>query len=887
MLAKTSITALRRYRITFVVWIAIVLFGGWSYFDLLDREGFPPVEIPAVVVSGTYFVDDADTVDEEAAEPISDAVGDIDDVVNVQSTARADDFTVFVEFSQDTGAEDGASEVRRVLDDEYDAPQEANYEIEALSATQFNNQYDLLASVYMSKDVDASQLESWARDLAETIEQAPEVRSSAAIALTTDFEDPFSGEIEQRQTSFSRAAVSENSTMGFTDSALVGVTAASEVDDLDLDEAVQSQITQWNQEQADADEAVEATVSAGFADIIRNQITELQTSIGIGLLAVLLVAGLLIGWRSALIVAIFIPTVMATTLLGIYVLGYSLNVIVLFVLVLTLGLIVDNATVVTEALDVTRQRRQKVASKIKTAISRVGTAMIAGTLTTVLVFAPLLFVGGVLGEFIQALPATVITALLSSLVIAIVIVPFLAAVLLLRRHRGGGWLQRPIRRVQQVMAGLPMLLRTRPRVGRAVAAGMVVLSVGAVVGAGWMGSQLAFDIFPESDDADAIILNIDFANDQDIEEVTDLVDTLNEDVKDVLEGDLSGGAYYEANTRSAFAQLDLIPFSQRETTSQEYVRRLDEQLNDTAGDDAEILVRQLDAGPPPDDFPFTAQVFGDDIDAMVELVDDIDEAVTTENITRADGGEVRIDTTETNTDPGVVRRQDGERLVSLSVRFDDENTSAAIAATEDFLDSQFPASELEDRGLDGEALRYDLGLEEDNVESFEDAQLALGVALVLMYILLILQFNSFLQPLLVFTAIPLSLFGVVSGLLITGNPLSFFVVVGLTGLFGVVVNNAILLLDYANQERANGYERIEAISRAVEQRFRPVVTTTLTTVVALTPLMLTDPFWEPLAATVVFGLISSTVLILLVFPYFYLVIERFRDWKNHKFPYLR
>ncbi len=885
VIAKLSLKALSRYRVTLVVWLGVLLFGAFSYLSLLDREGFPPVEVPIAVVTGTYFVDDAELVDADVAQQMSEILVDIDEVVSVQSTARNDSFSLFVEFEQGTNSSEGAALARSEIDDNFESVNGVEYEVESISANQFNNQYDLLAAVYVVNDSTLDDLESAADDLAESLGRVDEVRSSDGIALTAEAQDPITGQTEIRQTSFSRVAVkdSEND-IDFYNSALVGVEAASGVDDLDLDEAVNDEIADWNESR---DDEVEAVVSAGFADIIRTQISELQTSIGNGLLAVLLVVGLLIGWRPALLVSLFIPTVMLSTLLGIYLLGYTLNVIVLFALVLTLGLIVDNATVVTEALDVARRNGKSVRKQIESALSKVGTAMIAGTLTTVLVFAPLLFVSGILGEFIRVLPSTVILALLLSLTVAIVLVPFLAAIVLLRAKKSGGWLKRPIEVSQRAIGNLPRLLVAKPRLGKMVASLMVLVSLGVVGLAGVLASQVPFNIFPESDDADAIIVNIDFASGTDIDEAIELVDEINQEIKGAIGQDLHSATYYEASERSAFAQVDLTPFRDRDTTSQEYIAQLSDSLDELAEDRADVLIRQLDAGPPPDDFPFTVEFYGEDMDAVAELGEDVASVLESETIERPDGGSVVVEEVQRDLDPEDIRRKDGDRFLSVSLRLGDEDTSTAIMAAQDFINDRFDGEELDDRGLDESAISFDLGQEDQNVESFEGVQLALGVALLLMYILLLLQFNSFLQPLLIFVAIPLSLFGVFSGLLITDNPLSFFVMVGLVGLFGIVVNNAILLLDYANQERRSGKSRVEAISSAVEQRFRPVVTTTLTTIGALLPLLLTDPFWEPLAATIVFGLISSTILVLLTFPYYYLGLEKFRDWKNDKLPYLR
>jgi multidrug efflux pump subunit AcrB len=146
-----------------------------------------------------------------------------------------------------------------------------------------------------------------------------------------------------------------------------------------------------------------------------------------------------------------------------------------------------------------------------------------------------------------------------------------------------------------------------------------------------------------------------------------------------------------------------------------------------------------------------------------------------------------------------------------------------------------------------------------------------------MFLLLLYQFRSFVQPLLIFIAIPFSFFGVAAGLYYTDNPLSFFVLVGFFALIGIAVNNTILLTDFANQAKDAGADKYDAMADAVAARFRPLITTSLTSVVALIPLALSDPFWQSLAVTLIFGLLSSTFLVIVAFPYLYLVTEWLRS----------
>ncbi len=150
------------------------------------------------------------------------------------------------------------------------------------------------------------------------------------------------------------------------------------------------------------------------------------------------------------------------------------------------------------------------------------------------------------------------------------------------------------------------------------------------------------------------------------------------------------------------------------------------------------------------------------------------------------------------------------------------------------------------------------------------------IALALMVLLLVIQFRSLVQPPLILLAIPFSFFGMFGMLALTGNTLSFFVVVGFIALTGVVVNNTILLIDAANQNRRDGMRPGAAIGDAVTRRFRPLVATTLTTVVGLVPLARSDPFWEAFGYTLIGGLLSSTVLVIVAFPVFYLAVEKVR-----------
>jgi multidrug efflux pump subunit AcrB len=162
------------------------------------------------------------------------------------------------------------------------------------------------------------------------------------------------------------------------------------------------------------------------------------------------------------------------------------------------------------------------------------------------------------------------------------------------------------------------------------------------------------------------------------------------------------------------------------------------------------------------------------------------------------------------------------------------------------------------------------GTFEEQQEGFAGMLRALLAAMLGIFAVLVLQFKSFLQPLIIFASVPLAFTGAVLALLLTGNTFSFTAFIGVTSLVGIVINNSIILVYYANRHRAGGDSVDEALLKAGQTRFQPIVLTTLTTVGGLIPLALTgSEMWAPLALAIIGGLITSTLLTLAVVPALY------------------
>jgi HAE1 family hydrophobic/amphiphilic exporter-1 len=165
--------------------------------------------------------------------------------------------------------------------------------------------------------------------------------------------------------------------------------------------------------------------------------------------------------------------------------------------------------------------------------------------------------------------------------------------------------------------------------------------------------------------------------------------------------------------------------------------------------------------------------------------------------------------------------------------------------------------------------------------------LALGVAVMLMYLILVIQFGSFLDPLAILVSLPLALIGVVAALLVTRDTLNIMSLIGVMMLMGIVAKNAILLIDFAKWSRERGTSRAEALIEAGRTRLRPIVMTTLALVAGMIPVALGygegADFRAPLGRAVSGGVIASTLLTLIVIPTVYEIFDEFREWLFSKF----
>ena len=217
--------------------------------------------------------------------------------------------------------------------------------------------------------------------------------------------------------------------------------------------------------------------------------------------------------------------------------------------------------------------------------------------------------------------------------------------------------------------------------------------------------------------------------------------------------------------------------------------------------------------------------------------------------------------------PTSVIHKDGERTITVLSKLEGTNVNEVIAELTPILDQaqrNWPAGYAWSIG----------GESEEMAETFGSAGAMLVVALIMVFGVLVIVFGSFSQALILMTTMPLALIGTFLGFWLTGMSLSFFAVIGVISLIGIVANNGIVMVDTMNRLLRNGAEIANAAAEGAATRLRPILTTSITTVAGLLPLAIGSPMYAPLCYAIIFGLVASTLLSLIIVPCLYLLLTR-------------
>lgn len=702
-----------------------------------------------------------------------------------------------------------------------------------------------------------------------------------------------------------------------------------------------------------------------------NTVNELTGNIiaAMALVMVLVVASL--GLRSGILVGFGIPFSLLGAFIVVYLLGFSVNFMVIFGLLLSLGMLIDGALVVVEYAERKMQEGLPPIDAFLGSVHRMSVPIIASTLTTLAAFLPLVFWPGVTGEFMSYLPKTVFSVLVWSLVFSLIVVPIVGAIFMPDRKRSstdtssstGAKTEETeedaveftaIRNVYLHMLGLCLASPVK-------ASGvMMFLLVSIFLAYGKFGPGVEF--FADSEDVLATI-SIRAQGNLTVDEKLQMSKRVEEKLVQVDEiktyyvstgGFETGGSV--ARDQIAAVLIELLHPTEREATINEVLNEVRQRASEVPG--IIVQVNKIEGGPPIGKdiqleltsenrallhkTALRARQFFDGVDGlrdvedtlslpgiewqfivdkpnaamlglnvaqvgqMIQMVtegvylgeyrpDDADEEVEirlrypSEDRSIKELRHLRVSTRngsvpissfvtiEPKPRVDVVQRIDGVEVISVSA-YTEEGVLVADKVAEI---SQW----LEAEGID-QLLDYRFrGASEEVDDSQAFLSLAFGLALFLMLIILVAQFNSFYQAFLIISAVVMSTAGVMLGLLITQVPFGMIMNgVGMVALAGIVVNNNIVLIDTFNRLAVvhPDWSVAERAMRSAKLRFRPVMLTTLTTVIGLMPLangasidlinrnILIDgivaSFWSPMALTIVNGLAFSTFLTLLFTP---------------------
>jgi multidrug efflux pump subunit AcrB len=869
-----------RPKFTLLIWLVLVVFGALSYTTLLKREGFPTINIPVAIVNGTYFVNDPSKVDQEVAKPITDLARKQAGVETVQTQSSGNFYTIAIQYKSSVDARAAAKQLEQEVATKVKLPSAAS--------AKFNVPY---FGVTGGDEKKIDSLLSLSSDKAGTTTQELLVPAQQAVAylnahkpplvkeffLRNPFQtatNPVTGQTSTLQKSFDRYATAD---MPSAAAITIGVVGVDNVDVIKLDNQLKPLLTSLHEQPNQQDTTT--VISASNAPSINDEIHELQRVLLEGLVAVLVIGSIVIAIRASIITVLAMLTVILTTLGFLFLIGYSLNVITLFALILGLSLIVDDTIIMTEAIDAVRRKSKDPREVIRVAVRKISRAMVAATLTATLSFAPLLFASGILGSFIRAIPVTIIAALLTSLLVALIFIPFFARGLLLGKKQLGEKGVTEVaadveHRIAQFIARPMLWAKGSTKRLFTVGLSAVIISLLFVGAAGFIFQKVTFNIFPPTKDTNQISVALNFKPGTTTAEAEQIAQQADQLAAKTLGNYFVNSSYYgNGSNASAQSVIELTSYEKRGPTSVELVKQLQKTF-DTDFTAAAATVSQVDVGPPASSF--TVEVKSEDKVKATRVARDVKAFLQTAVLTRTDGSTAKFTNVAIQNEDSLTRNN-GALSVNVTANFTGDDTTTLVTLGQKAVNDKFDAAKLAAYGLPKDAIGYNIGQESDNQNSFKSLALAFPIMLALIYILLFLEFRSLLQPLLIFMAIPFSLFGVTLGLYLTDNAFSFFAMLGFFALIGLSLKNTILLTDYANQSRRNGLGVVDATVAALGERFRPLVATSLTAVVSLIPLAITSPFWQGLAVVLIFGLLSSTLLVILVFPYYYLGGEFLRS----------
>lgn len=1018
-------TSVKRPVGVIMIVLAIIATGFISLRNL-PINLMPDIDLPIAIVSVPYSEAAPEDVERQISEPLESALGTIQGVQSIQTQSSTGSSLVIMMFEMGTNLDNALLEVRERVDQVSgflpdDAgnpnvlrinPNQMPVMSVALTGDHLNRLQGLAddqvlpvlerqagvadvtieggQSRVIDIELDEAKLNQYgvsAQEIMQALGQANQSASAGTIArgdqnLQVRVEGTYQSVDDIRQTLIQTATgavlhVEDIATVHDTfttpdttlingeEAVVLSIMKQSDANDVDVSDNIIGVMDEVNNLLPDDVELSIVTDTSEFTRLAMNSVVQ-NILIG-GAFALLILLLFLKSIRATLVIGVSIPIAVITTFSLIYFTGETLNILTMGGLALGIGMMVDSSIVILENIVSYRQRGYSRVEAAKAGASELAPAVIASTTTTLVVFLPMVFVGGIAAELFVPLALTVAFALLAALLVSITLVPMLSSKLLGNMNASNGrryWFDQVLKKITN---GYRSILEKVLRFRKSTVCVTLALLIGSLA----LIPMIGMEFMPEGDQGQISVrvetpAGTTASKTEEIAlEVNDIIQQYQEDIEinyvTLAGGDATGGmggmmGMGGGSSNAANFTLELVPADERDRTTSEITQRLNEDLAHIAG--AEITVSE------PTDMsmgnPISIEIHGPEHEVINELAEEIlaeietiegvynpstsieatqpqlevqvnrevaarhglnEQAVMSQVQMRLSGqtvmryresGEdmdVRIvypePTRETISDlenlpiqaqtgaviplneiasfeqtlaPASLSRINQQPTVTVSTDVSGTDLGSVVSAIEDRLSTfNFP-----------EDYHYNIGGQaEDMEEAFTELAMVLMLSIFLVYVVMAVQFENFLTPFIIMFTLPVTVIGVILGLFVTNTPLSIVGFVGIIMLAGIVVNNAIVLVDYINILRRRGIERYEAIIEAGTTRLRPILMTTLTTMLAMVPLALGlgegAEMQQPMAITVIFGLGVSSIFTLLLIPVVYTYLDDVSQKVKNKF----
>jgi len=1021
--------SIKRPVFTTMVIAALMVLGVFGY-NVMSVDLFPDVEFPFVVVATIYPGAGPEAVESEVTNPIEDAVNTVSAIDNLSSTSYEGQSVVLIQFDMGSDAVEKAAEVREkiaairyTLPEGIKEPIVRRYDPESqpfMSMT-ISGPRQLKEITTLTKDVivkrlesvdgvgsvtlvggaereiqivlDRQKMEAFAVSVQQIVQEIKAanleipggrveqgnfewtVRTLGKIADWRDFDDLIIARRQGRPVRLKDVAtvvdgVAERRSVAYLDgheAVALDIIRQVGANTVDVADNVKARLEELRQE-LPAD--IEIYIAADNSIFIEEAVDDVIMNIEIGgTLAVLVIFLFLASWRTTLISGLAIPISIIATFMGIKLAGFSINFMSLLGLSIAVGLLIDDAIVVVE--NIYRHFKMGVPADVAAsrATSEIGMAVTATTLTIIVVFLPISYMGSIVGQYFHQFGITVVIAIAFSLFIAFTLTPMLFSVLARnvkptdfghgdgnsggRKKRGISIrliakFDRGYERLAVVYSKLLAVSLRHRFMTMIVATVLFILSL-------FLGSKIGVEFMPLTDQGE-INISFEAAPGTSLERTHKFAEQIEEIVRE-YSGALHTYTTIGSGSRDVSEGITVAKFVPRGEREQHILDIIDDMriklrripglftslttegggghgaqvLISITGDNMEIIERlaqavedsirsvpsavdiknSLTAGRPElhveidrgraselginvYSLASTLQylIDGEEVTTYKEGDEEYDVTIRLAQADRSDDWDVASLQIESNKDvpgqdhffvplnqvarltdskgPTEINHYDRRRQIMISA-----NTAGEFAGDVRTMVDEKVAKIHVPPGYRVGAI----GVAEWQAESFQRIFIALMASILFIYMVLASQYESFVDPLSIMFSLPLALVGAMIGLLIGGTSISLISLIGVVLLMGLVTKNAILLIDFVKQARRRGDDRTTAILKAGPIRLRPILMTASATILGLLPLALGfgegSELRKPMAHAVIGGMISSTLLTMVVVPVVYTVIEDF------------